>query len=149
MDAKVTWNHDMSFTGVGAGSEILVPIGSRPAPDQPAEGTSPMEMVLMAMAGCTAMDVISILKKKRQDVTGFEVRVHGDRAEQHPRVYTHITLEYVVTGRHVEEAAVQRSIQLSLEKYCSVHAMLSKAVPIEHSYRVIEEEPAAAHSAGS
>ena len=103
-----------------------------------------MEMILLGLAGCTAMDVISILQKKRQDVTAFEIRVHADRAEEHPRVFTHIVLEYVVTGRHVEIDAVKRSIDLSLEKYCSVHAMLSKSVPIEHTFKVVESDTIAA-----
>ena len=92
----------------------------------------------MGTAGCTAMDVISILQKKRQDVTAFEIRAHADRADEHPRVFTHITLEYVVTGHGIDHEAVKRAIDLSLEKYCSAHAMMRQAVPIDHTFRVIE-----------
>jgi putative redox protein len=149
MDATVTWKSGMSFIGVGGGTNFPVALGSRPAPDHEADGASPMELILMGLAGCTAFDVVSILRKKRQDITGFEIHVHAERAQEHPRVFTHIMLEYVVTGRHVEEAAVKRSIELSLGKYCSVHAMLSKAVPIEHTCRVVEADTVAAHTSAS
>ena len=77
------------------------------------------------------MDVISILQKKKQKVTGFEVEVHADRAEEHPHVFTKIIIEYIVSGRNVERAAVERAVQLSAEKYCPALAMFSKVVPIE------------------
>jgi putative redox protein len=99
-------------------------------------GASPMELVLIALAGCTAMDVISILQKKRQQVTDFEVRVQADKTEQHPRVFTAARVEYVVTGDSVQADAVARAVELSTTKYCSVHAMLKQAMPIEFSYRV-------------
>jgi len=97
-----------------------------------------MELVLMALAGCTGMDVISILRKKRQDVTGYEINVRGVRAETHPMVYTHITVEHVVTGHRVDPAAVARAVELSETKYCSVSGMLRKAAQIESTYRVVE-----------
>ena len=130
----------MAFSGAGSSTGYSISLGSRPDVGQPAEGASPMELVLLGAAGCTAMDVLSILQKKRQHVTAFEIRVHADRAAEHPKVFTHVRLEYVVTGHRVDPQAVQRSLELSLGKYCSVHAMLSKAVPIEHSYTVIEAE---------
>jgi putative redox protein len=99
-----------------------------------------MELILMGLAGCTAMDVVSILQKKRQDVTAFEIQVHAERAEEHPRPFTHATLEYVVTGHHVDRDAVARAIELSLEKYCGAHATLSKAMPIEHTFRIVEAD---------
>ena len=85
------------------------------------------------------MDVVDILRKKRQDVTGFEVRVHGDRAAEHPRVFTHMSVEYVVTGHHVEQDAVQRAVDLSVTKYCSVLAMLNKSAEIEHKITILED----------
>jgi len=84
------------------------------------------------------MDVIPILAKKRQEVTAFEIRVHGDRAQEHPHVYTDITLEYVVTGHHIDPAAVARAIELSETKYCSVSAMLQKAAKVTTKYTIIE-----------
>jgi len=137
MDAKVTWKHNLAFTGT-ANSGFTIPLGAG-APAGEGEGTSPMELLGISLAGCTAMDVIDILRKKRQDVTGFEVRVHGDRAAEHPRVYTHMTVEYVVTGRHIEQAAVERAVDLSVTKYCSVQAMLKKAVEIEHKITIMED----------
>jgi putative redox protein len=112
--------------------------------DSPAglDAGSPMELVALASAGCTASDVISILQKKQQHVTQFEVNMVGMRAEEHPKVYTSIDLEYVVTGRNVDPKAVERAIELSLTKYCSVNLMLEKAVQINHRYRIVDTAPA-------
>jgi putative redox protein len=95
-------------------------------------------MVLVGLAGCTAMDVISVLRKKRQDVVGLEVRVRGERADEHPRVYTRIEVEYIITGRGIKPAAVERSIELSLGSYCPVAGMLKDVVPITTNYQIIE-----------
>ena len=113
--------------------------------DSPADpqGSSPMELVALASAGCTASDVISILQKKQQQVTEFEVNVIGLRATDHPKVFTEIDLEYVVTGRSVDPKAVERAIELSLTKYCSVNKMLENTVKINHRYRIVEVEPVA------
>lgn len=100
---------------------------------------SPMEIVAIASGACTAMDVIDILRKKKQEVTGFEVNVVGARAAEHPMVFTEIDLEYVVRGRNIEPKAVERSIELSLTKYCSVNNMLMHSVKINHHYRIVEE----------
>src|SRR5262245_56018819 len=83
-------------------------------------GPTPMELLLVALAGCTGMDVISILRKKRQQVTRYEIIVHGLRAEEHPKVYTQITVEHVVTGHSVDRAALARAVELSETKYCGV-----------------------------
>jgi putative redox protein len=141
MDATVTWKHGMTFTGVGSSTSYHVEMGSKPADGSEPEGASPLELLLVGTAGCTGMDVFSILEKKRQKVTAFEVRMHADRATDHPRVFTHITMEYVITGHGIDEDAVKHAIDLSVTKYCSAHAMLSKAAPIEHSYRIIEAQP--------
>ncbi len=138
MDAKVTWKHNLSFTGIGRFG-FSFPIGTA-APAGDNDGTSPMELLGISLAGCTAMDVIDILRKKRQDVTGFEVRVHGDAAAEHPHVFTHMLVEYVVTGHHVEQAAVERAVELSVTKYCSVMAMLKKAAEIEHKITILEDQ---------
>ncbi|MER3469242.1 MAG: osmotically inducible protein OsmC [Thermoflexus sp.] len=89
------------------------------------QGPRPMELVLVALAGCTAMDVLSILRKKRQPLEGFAMEVRGERAAEHPRVYTEIDVLYVVKGS-VDPQAVVRAIELSATKYCSVSAMLRK-----------------------
>ncbi len=136
MEAKVTWRENMSFTG-WAGSGFEIPIGTSVDSGGADDGMRPMEIVAVALAGCTAMDVISILKKKQQDVTAFEVKVSAELGEAHPRVFTHILVEYIVTGRHLDPVAVNRSVELSVTKYCSVQAMLTKAVPIEHKVTIL------------
>lgn len=101
-------------------------------------GARPQSLLLVSLAGCTAMDVISILRKKRQDVTSLEVRARGEKAEEHPKVYTRIWLTYLVTGREVDPAAVERAIELSLTRYCPVAGLLREVVPIESRYEIIE-----------
>lgn len=130
MDAKVVWKERMSFIGT-AESGFTIPLGTSPDLGGDNDGFRPMELLAIGLAGCTAMDVISILKKKKQEVTGFEVQVLADRAEEHPHVFTKIVIEYIVSGRNVERAAVERAVQLSAEKYCPAQAMFSKVVPIE------------------
>ncbi len=137
-DARVVWQNGLAFEGT-AGSGFSVRLDTLPE-EGGGSGFGPMELVLVGLAGCTAMDVISILKKKRQDVIGFEVRAHGLRAEDHPRVFTDITLEYVVRGHGVDPKAVERSIELSETKYCSAMGMLKKAAKITTTYRVEEAE---------
>jgi putative redox protein len=138
MDAKVTWKGKMSFTGT-ADSGFTLPLGTEPVVGGDNDGFRPMELMAISLAGCTAMDVISILQKKRQEVTGFEVKVHAERADEFPKVFTHVTVEYIVTGRNVDPAAIERSIELSATKYCPAQAMLAKAVAIEHKYTIIEK----------
>jgi putative redox protein len=98
-----------------------------------------MELLLVGFGGCSGMDVISILRKKRQNVTGFEVNVKGERADSHPHVYKDIHIEFVVKGKGVDKVAVERALNLSLDKYCSVGATLGKTGKITHSYRIVEE----------
>jgi putative redox protein len=101
-------------------------------------GARPMELLLMGLGGCTGMDVISILRKKRQQVTGYEVHVAGIRAEEHPMVFVEITVEHVVTGHHIQSEAVARAIQLSEERYCGAGAMLGKVAHLTHTFRIVE-----------
>lgn len=136
MEAKVSWQNELSFVGVAdSGYEIKLDSHSGPQ-----TGVGPIEMVAISLAGCTAMDVISILSKKQQDVTSFDVKVHADRASDYPKVITKAVLEYVVVGHKIDEAALTRAIELSMTKYCPVHAMLSKAFPIEIRYSIYEED---------
>ena len=102
------------------------------------EGFSPMEMLLIGLASCTGMDVISILRKKRQDVTGYEVQVQGIRAEEHPKVFVEINIEHVITGHNVQPAAVERAIELSATRYCGAEAMLGKVAHIKNTYHIID-----------
>jgi putative redox protein len=95
-----------------------------------------MELLLVGLAGCAAMDVLAILRKKRQDVTDYEVRVHGVRAEEHPMVFTTIDVEHIVTGHDIEPAAVARAIELSETRYCGAGAMLGRTAAMRHTYRI-------------
>lgn len=104
--------------------------------DGPGAGPTPMVMLLMSLGGCTALDVISILRKKRQHVSAYTVEVSGIQAEEHPRVFTEITVRHIVCGRDISESAVEQAIQLSEEKYCSVSAMLSSVATITNEYEI-------------
>lgn len=139
MNAKVTWKGRMSFDG-SAASGFTVPLGARVENGGDSDGFSPMELLLTGLAGCTAMDVISILQKKRQEVTGFEVRVEADRADDHPRIFSHITIEYRVTGKNIDRAAVERAVELSETKYCSASAMFAKSATMESRIIILEPE---------
>lgn len=102
-------------------------------------GPQPHRLLLEALAGCTAMDVISILRKKRQQVSGLSVEVQGSRAQQHPRVYTRIEVLYRVRGKNVDPKAVARAIELSATRYCPVMAMLGKVAEVRTHYEIEEE----------
>ncbi|WP_298981300.1 OsmC family protein [Caldilinea sp.] len=138
MQAKVTWRGDMEFEGTADSGHTLT-LDAAPEVGGANKGFRPMELMALSLAGCTAMDVISILRKKRQEVTGFEVQVHAERAKEHPHVFTDIQVTYVVRGRNIDPAAVERAIQLSEEKYCPAQAMLRKAAPIALKYEIVEE----------
>jgi putative redox protein len=137
MDAKVTWQGRMTFSG-SADTGFNITLGSDPSVGGDNDGFRPLELMAVSLAGCTAMDVISILRKKQQNVTAFEVRAHADQARDHPHVFTHVLVEYIVTGHDVSQAAVERAIELSTTKYCPASAMLSKAVHIDYKYQVRE-----------
>jgi len=137
MVAKVTWHGGLSFTGT-ADTGFEVPLGASSSVGGAEDGFRPMELLAVGLVGCTAMDVISILQKKRQDVTAFEVRVHTKSAEEHPHVWTYVQLEYLVTGSNIDPKAVERAIQLSSERYCPAQNMINKAVEIETTYKIME-----------
>jgi putative redox protein len=101
-------------------------------------GFRPMELLLVGLGGCTGMDIISILRKKRQQVTDYEVHVSGIRAEQNPMVFVEITVEHLVTGYNIQPEAVARAIQLSEERYCGAGAMLGKVAHLTHTFRIVE-----------
>lgn len=137
MNAEVSWQGGLTFTGA-ADTGFQVPLGADPAVGGADDGFRPMELMAVSLAGCTAMDVISILRKKRQDVTAFDVKVKAERAEEHPKVFTSAVIEYEVTGHGIQEAAVRRSIELSAEQYCPAQGMLAKVMPIELNYVIYE-----------
>ncbi len=135
MNAKVTWLKGLSFEGT-ADSGFNVRLGTSVESGGSDDGFKPMETLLISLAGCTGMDVISILRKKQQKVTGFEINVHGERADEHPKVFTNIQVEYVIKGENIDPAAVERSIELSETRYCSVSAMLQKAAKVSTTYKI-------------
>jgi putative redox protein len=139
MNASVTWSQGMSFTGkAGSGFEVL--LGADPAVGGADDGFRPLELMALSLAGCTAMDVLSILTKKKQDVVAFDVRVDAEQAQEFPKVFTRATITYLITGHAVDEVAVLRAIELSATKYCPAQAMLGKVVPMDLVYEIHEDE---------
>ncbi len=136
-NAHITWVEDMQFVAEGDSGHPITMDASAEAGGY-GSGARPMEVLLMGLLGCTAMDVISILQKKRQNVVGLQVFATGERAAEHPKYYTKIHLEYVAKG-DVQAEALARAIQLSEEKYCSAIATVRGKAEITSSYRV---EPA-------
>ena len=141
MDARVVWKEGLSFTG-SADSGFELPLGASPKVGGEDDGFRPMELMALSLAGCTAMDVISIMSKKRQEVTAFQVAVEAQRAEEHPKVFTRAVIRYEFTGRDLQEAAVRRSLELSSQRYCPAQSMLSKIIPIQLDYRIFEGDSA-------
>jgi len=133
MEAQVTWVEEKRFVGHASSGHAVVVDGS-----DEKRGASPMELMLIGALGCTAYDVVNILEKKRQAVSGVEVRAQASRAEEPPRVFTEIQIEYVVRGRDVAAKAVEDAIRLSERTYCSGTKMLSKTARITTSYRIEE-----------
>ncbi len=101
-------------------------------------GIRPKELLMLSLGGCTGSDVASILAKKKIKLDGFEMNISAEVADEHPQVFTSMHLEYVFYGKDLPEKDIERAIELSLTKYCSVTAMLQKAMPIEHSFKIIE-----------
>lgn len=136
--AKVIWNAaGLSFNGItDERDDIPIKIGWRERGDR--DGLSPMALVLQGMAGCTGMDVVSILKKKRQNLTMCEVEVVGEQQDEHPRVYRHVKIHYRFGGEDLSETALERAIELSITKYCPVNAIVREVADIETSYEIVE-----------
>jgi putative redox protein len=127
---KVSWKGEgLLFKGVAPGGEVDLASGL----DEPGQGATPMQLLALALGGCTGMDVLSILVKMRQPVEAFSVEVSGERAEDHPKRFLSLEVVYHLKGA-LDETKVQRAIQLSESKYCSVEATLRDAVPISSRY---------------
>lgn len=138
MKATVQWKENMTFIGV-PDSGFPVQMDADASFGGTNQGVRPMEMVALALASCTGMDVLSILRKKRQQVTQFEVRVNAPRSSEPPHVFTSALITYIVTGLSLQEAAVLRSIELSMTKYCPVQSMLAQSFPMEVRYEIYEK----------
>lgn len=135
MQARIKWIEKAAFVAEsGSGHAIVV--------DGPAEiggrnlGVRPMELMLMSVGSCSAVDIVMILKKARQPIDGCEVEVSGTRAETDPKVFTRIHLHFIVSGIGLAESHVKRAVALSAEKYCSASIMLQKAAEITHDYEI-------------
>ena len=137
VEAKVKLVKDMQFEGRATSGHTLTMDADDVSGGHNA-GFRPMELLLVGFGGCSGMDVISILRKKKQPVSGLEINVAGEMTDEYPKIYRKIHIEYVVKGKGVGKEAVERAIQLSLDKYCSVGATLGKAGTITHSYKIVE-----------
>lgn len=136
--AKIKYTDGMQFVGEAESGHAIVM-------DTTAEfggsdtGLRPTELLLIGVGGCSGMDIVSVLKKKKQNLTGLEVNVDGKKAETYPQKFTDINIEFVVRGRSLSEEAVKKAVDLSMEKYCSVKATLEGSAKITFSYRIVEE----------
>ena len=138
MKARITWVQDVMFVGESETGHAVVLDG---APEIGGRnlGMRPMEMLLLGMGGCTAIDVMLILKKSREQVKDCEIELQAQRADTDPKVFTAIHVHFIVTGKGLKEATVKRAIDLSAEKYCSASIMLGKTASITHDYEIREE----------
>lgn len=137
MECIVRWHEGMSFIAE-TGSGHLVAMDGAPEAGGRNLAPRPMEMVLAGTGACTAFDVVLILKRSRQAVTGCEARLVADRADADPKVFTKINFHFVVTGRDLKPDAVERAIKLSSEKYCSASIMLGKTADVTHTWEIVE-----------
>jgi len=137
MDAIVKLVDGMRFIADGSSGHSVV-MDADPEVGGEDTASRPTELVLMGLGGCSGMDVISILRKKKQDVRDLEIHVRGKKADSHPKKFTDIEIEYIVRGKGISEEAVKRSVQLSMDKYCSVKATLEGVAKISYSYRIEE-----------
>ncbi len=138
VEAKVTFVDGLQFVGEAASGHAIVMDGDIDSGGKDT-GLRPMEVLLIGLGGCSGMDVVSILKKKKQDIRGLTINVKGEKADSYPKRFTHIDIEFVVAGRNLSEEAVKRAVDLSMEKYCSVKATLEGSAKVDFSYRIIQE----------
>ena len=137
-ETNIRYEGGMKFSAkTDSGHEVIMDAG--PEFGGKNEGARPMELLLVGLGGCAAMDIISILKKKKQDVTGLEIKVKGERAPEHPKKYTGIELEFRVAGKNISAEAVKRAVELSMDKYCSAKATLEEGTKVKHSFVINNE----------
>ncbi len=137
MKASIQWTGGVSFSGSADSGHTVVMDG---APESGGQnlGARPMELVLIGMGGCTAFDVVHILRKSRQEITDCVARIEARRAETDPKVFTHIHIHFVVSGRNLDAKKVHHAIELSATKYCSASIMLGKTAKITHDFEIVE-----------
>lgn len=140
MKAQIKWVDGAMFLGESGSGHTIVMDGPPDAGGRNM-GVRPMETVLIGLGGCASYDVVSILKKSRQDIRNVQVSLDAERAETEPKVFTRIHVHFVVTGKQLKEAQVKRAVELSAEKYCSASIMLGRAgVEITHGYEIVETD---------
>jgi len=137
-EAKVIFTEGLQFVGEASSGHAIVMDGDA-AVGGNNTGLRPMELLLVGLGGCTGMDVVSILRKKKQNLTGLEITVRGQKAEKYPKKYTDINIEFNIRGKNISEDAVKRAIDLSMEKYCSVKATLEGSAKISFTYKILPE----------
>jgi len=137
MKARVSLLEGVSFAGTADSGHRVIMDGP-PEIGGLNKGTRPMEMLLIGLGGCSALDVVHILRKSRLELTGCEVEIEAERASDVPRVFTRIHLHFVVSGTNIPESRVRRAVQLSAEKYCSASLMFSEVARVTHDYEIIE-----------
>lgn len=138
MKAKVTYVKGLQFVGESETGHAIVMDGNREFGGEDT-GPRPMELLLIGLGGCTGMDVVSILKKKKQELEGLEIIIDGKKAEEHPKRFTDVTIEFRLKGKNLSEEAVKRAVELSMEKYCSVKATLEGNTKVEFKYNIIND----------
>ena len=137
MKARIKWVENRIFVGEsGTGHSIV--LGTGGGPDCGSIAPSPMELMLIGMGGCTAFDVVQILEKGREPIEDCVVELDAERAEAEPKVFTRVRVRYVVTGRGLDRAKVERAVQLSADKYCSASVMIAKTAEITHEIEVVD-----------
>ena len=137
MKCRVKWLDHMTFVGESGSGHAVVMDG---APEHGGRdiGFRPMEMLLLGVGGCTAFDVVSILKKSRQAITDCEVEIDSDRAEEIPKVFTRIHIHFIITGNSLDPVKVEKAVNLSADKYCSASKMLGKTAEMTHDFEIVE-----------
>ena len=135
-NATVDWWDELVFVAKGDSGHAVTFDAN--APDLPSKGPGPVEMLLLAFGGCDGINVVGVLKKMRQEVTGYRIHLRGERRDEHPKVFTKIEVEHEVRGRGLDPHAVERAVELSA-KYCSVGATLRLAAEVTETFRIVEE----------
>ncbi len=138
MKCRIKWLDHMSFVGESGSGHSVVMDGAPEAGGRNL-GIRPMEMLLLGLGGCTAFDVVSILKKSRQDLVDCEVEIDAERAADVPKVFTKIHLHFIVSGRNLDDKRVSKAVDLSADKYCSASRMLEKTAAITHDYEIVND----------
>ncbi len=136
LTAKVKWVEGFQFVGESGSGHAIV-MDASPETGKVMTGMTPMEMLLVGVGGCSGMDVISVLKKKHQEVIDIAVNVSGEKAESYPQKYTSIQLEFIITGKNISDDAVKKAVELSMDKYCSVKATLEGSAKSGYSYKIV------------